>query len=185
MSFLSDNELKKFKFVGENVKLSSNATFYHPETIEIGDNSRIDDFCVLSGKIKIGKNVHIATHNILAGGESGLKIGDYVGIAAKCHIFCKSDDYKGGYFNGPTVNKKYTNQLDKSINVKKHVLIGTNVLVLPGTLIGEGSSVYLNSVAKGELEDWSIFSGNPIRKVGERDKALKALELEFIKESGG
>ena len=94
-------------------------------------------FCVLSGKIKIGKNVHIATHNILAGGESGLKIGDYVGIAAKCHIFCKSDDYKGGYFNGPTVNKKYTNQLDKSINVKKHVLIGTNVLVLPGTLIGE------------------------------------------------
>ena len=90
MSFLSDNELKKFKFVGENVKLSSNATFYHPETIEIGDNSRIDDFCVLSGKIKIGKNVHIATHNILAGGESGLKIGDYVGIAAKCHIFVRA-----------------------------------------------------------------------------------------------
>ena len=38
MSFLSNSELKKFKFVGKNVKLSSNATFYYPETIEIGDN---------------------------------------------------------------------------------------------------------------------------------------------------
>ena len=55
MSFLSDNELKKFKFVGENVKLSSNATFYHPETIEIGDNSSIDYFCVFLGKSKLEK----------------------------------------------------------------------------------------------------------------------------------
>ena len=64
---MSDNELKKFKFVGENVN-SSNATFYHPETIEIGDN--LKNYFVVIWKNQNWKNVHIATHNILAGGDS-------------------------------------------------------------------------------------------------------------------
>ena len=61
---MSDNELKNLNLLRN--KVSPNATFYHPETIKIGDNSRIDDFCVLSENQT--ENVHIATHNILAGG---------------------------------------------------------------------------------------------------------------------
>ena len=179
MSFLDKNSLKKFKFVGSNVKISSQATIYYPENIEIGDNSRIDDFSVLSGNLKIGNFVHIATHNILAGGNSGIEIEDYVGIAAKCHIFCKSDDYRGGYFNGPIVPTEFTNQIDIPIKIKKHSLIGTNVVVLPGSEVGEGTSVFLNSVVSKKLKDWKIYSGNPIRIVGERDRALLELEKKL------
>lgn len=55
MSFLSDSELRKigFKKLGKNVKISEKASIYNPEKIEIGDNSRIDDFCLLSGKISV------------------------------------------------------------------------------------------------------------------------------------
>jgi dTDP-4-amino-4,6-dideoxy-D-glucose acyltransferase len=37
-----------FKSVGVNVNLSDRASFYNCANISIGDNVRIDDFCVLS-----------------------------------------------------------------------------------------------------------------------------------------
>lgn len=65
MAFLSEQELKllDLKFCGRNVKLSDKAVLYNPQNISIDDNSRIDDFTVISagkGGIYIGKNVHIA-----------------------------------------------------------------------------------------------------------------------------
>lgn len=74
MPFLSNEALEKvgFKKLGENVKISDKASIYNPETIEIGNNSRIDDFCLLSGKIIIGKNVHVAAYCNIAGGLDGV-----------------------------------------------------------------------------------------------------------------
>ena len=52
-SFYTENELKQigFKRIGENVLISRKASIYQPELIEIGNNVRIDDFCILSGNI--------------------------------------------------------------------------------------------------------------------------------------
>ena len=59
MSYYSEEQLKTmgFKALGKNVKISDKASIYYPEKIEVGDNSRIDDFCVISGKIIVGRNV--------------------------------------------------------------------------------------------------------------------------------
>ena len=56
MSYLTQDQLLKlgFKSLGKNVKISDKAAIYDCNNLEIGNNSRIDDFCVISGKIKIG-----------------------------------------------------------------------------------------------------------------------------------
>ena len=53
-SFLSESELKTIGFLkyGTNVLVSRKASIYNPEQIVLGDNIRIDDFCILSGNIK-------------------------------------------------------------------------------------------------------------------------------------
>lgn len=174
--YYTNQELSKLNVVyGENVKISKKVSIYCTE-LKVGNNVRIDDFCHLAGSINIGSFVHIATHNILNGGDSGITISDFVGIAARCHIFSRTDDYRGGYFNGPLVPKELTNQTDLRIEIKKHALIGSGCIVLPGSIIGEGVSIFLNSVVRGNLNNWSIYSGNPIRKVGKRDESLKDLE---------
>ena len=43
-----------FKYLGENVKLSQEAKIYEPEKISLGSNSRIDDFCIISGNVTVG-----------------------------------------------------------------------------------------------------------------------------------
>ena len=65
MSLLTEEQIKKIglKFAGKNVKISNKASIWNAANISVGDNSRIDDFCVLSageGGIEIGKNVHVA-----------------------------------------------------------------------------------------------------------------------------
>ncbi|TSB44528.1 acyltransferase, partial [Alkalicoccobacillus porphyridii] len=50
MAYLDEIQLKEmgFKSVGENVKISDKASFYGCDNISIGNNVRIDDFCVFS-----------------------------------------------------------------------------------------------------------------------------------------
>ena len=61
-SFYNEEELKEIglKVYGKNVLISRNATIYGADKISIGDNVRIDDFCILSGNISLGSYIHIA-----------------------------------------------------------------------------------------------------------------------------
>ncbi len=75
MAFLSQEALEQFNFkkLGSNVLISDKASIYSPELIEIDDCSRIDDFCVISGRVSIGRNVHIAVFwECCRGRERGL-----------------------------------------------------------------------------------------------------------------
>ena len=49
MAYLSIQELKSmgFKSLGKSVKVSDKASIYNPEKIELGDFSRVDDFCII------------------------------------------------------------------------------------------------------------------------------------------
>jgi galactoside O-acetyltransferase len=60
-SFYSSEELADIglKSCGYNALISKKASLYRVEDIEVGNNVRIDDFCFLLGKLKIGNNVHI------------------------------------------------------------------------------------------------------------------------------
>ena len=60
-TFYSENELQKLgiKSYGKNVLIGRNAILYSPESLEIGHDVRIDDFCILSGKITLGSYIHI------------------------------------------------------------------------------------------------------------------------------
>ena len=69
-SFYSPEELKSLglKEYGENVLISRKCSSYGAENIRLGSHVRIDDFCVLSGKVELGNYVHIAASCLLYGG---------------------------------------------------------------------------------------------------------------------
>lgn len=94
-SFLSQEEIAKIglKSYGQNVYISRHASIYSPEKIAIGDNVRIDDFCILSGIIEIGSCVHIAAYSAIYGGDKGVFISDYANISSRVSVYSVSDDY--------------------------------------------------------------------------------------------
>ena len=184
MAYINRNVLDKmgFKFLGENVKISDKASIYNMDEISIGSNSRIDDFCVISGKLEIGQYVHIAPYCLLAGGEEGIYMADFSGCAYHVQIFTQSDDYSGRTLTNPTIPTKYKKEYKRRVMIGKHVIIGTSSIVFPNVNLAEGCSVGAMSLIHKSTKPWGIYAGNPAKRIKERKQDLLKLEQQFLKE---
>lgn len=180
MGFLSNDEIINlgFKSFGKNIKISRDARFYNPSKISIGDNTRIDDFCVISAGddgIDIGSFVHISTHVSICG-KSNITISDFVGISFKTTILSSNDDYSGEFMTNPTVPDIYRKIYNKPIYIGKHVIIGANSIILPNVLIIDGISIGAFSLVKSNLDKIGIYAGVPCKFI--KEKSLNIFELE-------
>ena len=185
-SFYSKEELKElgFKVVGDNVKISRKASIYGAHNITIGSNVRIDDFCILSGKIEIGNYIHIAAYTALYGGDSGIYIDDFANLSSRICVYSISDDYSGETMTNPMIPDEYKNVTSAPVYIEKHVIVGTTSVILPGVRLKEGSSFGSFSFINRDSEEWSINAGIPFKKIKNRKKDLLELEKQFRAQVG-
>lgn len=178
-SFLEEKEIKQFGFkkYGTNLFISKKCSIYNPEKIKLGNNIRIDDFCILSGEITIKDNVHISAHCSLYG-SSGIIIGDYSGISPGCTIFSATDDFSGNYMVGPMVPNKFRKIIHGKVVISNYVQIGANSIIMPSVKIGTGSAVGAFSLVKKNIEPWKIYFGIPAKEFKNRSKKL----LKYVKQ---
>lgn len=184
MAFIPQYKLESmcFKKLGKNVKISDKASLYNVEQIEIGDNSRIDDFCVISGNVKIGRNVHITIFCNIAGGEPGVSISDFSTLAYGCHVFSQSDDYSGESMTNSTVPKKYKLEKFEPVFIGKNVIIGAKSVIMPGCNIADGCSIGAMTLVTKPTLPWGMYFGVPARRMKERKKNLLELEKQYLLE---
>lgn len=185
MSFLSRENIESlgFKELGDNVLLSDKASVYNPGNISIGSNVRIDDFCVLSagaGGITVHSNVHIAVYSSVIGAGS-VVIEDFANISSRVSIYSSNDDYSGESMTNPTVPDAYKNVKVGPVFIRKHVIVGSGVVILPNVDVGEGAAVGAMSLVNQSLNSWGIYAGQPAKLVKRRSRNLLTLEKEFKK----
>jgi galactoside O-acetyltransferase len=183
MPHLKGKELKIFKHVGKNVLISSKASFHNPSNIYIGDNTRIDDFCVLSAGtsgIHIGNYIHIAVFCSLIG-KSKITIGDFANISSRVSIYSSNDDYSGKFMTNPTIDEKFTNVTHGNVLIRKHVIIGSGSIILPNVILEEGVCIGALSLVTRNCKGFTIYAGIPAKEIKPRNKNLLQLEKEFLK----
>lgn len=183
-SFYSESELKQigFKYVGMDVHISKYAHFYDEHSISIGNHVRIDDFCILSGKIELRNNIHIAAYSALYGGEEGIYIDDFANISSRVTIYSVSDDYSGMTMSNPTIPNKYKAVESAPVHIGRHTIIGATSVVMPGVNIEEGSSFGAFSFINRDSESWSVNIGIPFKKIKDRKRDLLELEKKYSRE---
>ncbi len=164
---------KKLKKLGKNCILSKNINFSGCDYISIDDFTWIDSGVSLScyfGYIDIGKRVHISPNSIISGG-GGVQIEDYVGIASGVQIYSHSQSpQKGKFMSGPMVLIEESGFKTEKVICEEHSFIGAGSIILPGVTIGRGAMVGALSVVYKSIEPWSIYIGNPAKKIGKRPK---------------
>lgn len=186
-SFYTEKELSQigFKSVGSNSKISKKSSFYNVDRIEIGNNVRIDDFCVISacseGFVKIGNRVHIAAHCFIEA-PAGVTLDDFSGLAARCTIYGGSDDYSGDYLTNPCVPKKFRKCTNQHVHIKKHSVIANGCTVMLGVTVGEGSAVGSMSLVMNDIPDNTIAIGIPAKPMKKRNLNLFNLEKLLLSE---
>jgi galactoside O-acetyltransferase len=184
-SFCSRTELAALglKRFGENVLISRKASLYGTENITLGDNVRIDDFCILSGRIEIGSYVHIAAFCALYGAK-GIVMKDFSGLSAKVVIYSASDDFSGEHLVGAMVPAEYTQVTGGTVAIEKYVQVGAGSIILPNVTLEEGAAVGAMSLVTHSLRSWSINFGIPARFQKERKRNLVELEKNLLKNTG-
>jgi dTDP-4-amino-4,6-dideoxy-D-glucose acyltransferase len=169
-----------FASVGENIQISDRASFYGLSRIALGNNVRIDDFCILSagsGGIDIGNNIHIAAYSSLIG-TAKISLSDFCNLSSRVSIYSSSDDYSGATLTNPTVPSEFTGVTHANVFLGKHVIVGSGSVILPGVTLEEGVAVGALSLVNRDCKAFSIYAGNPARRISERKRDL--LEFERI-----
>lgn len=188
MAFLTRSQLDAigFRSIGKDILLSDKACIYGAENISIGDNSRIDDFCILSAGedgIIIGQHVHIGCYVSLIG-HAKITIDDFAGLSGRTSVYSSSDDFSGNFLTGPTVDSSFTNVGHKPVHIGKHVIVGAGAIILPGVKIGEGSAIGAMSLVSRSCDTFSLYAGSPARFVKQRSSKLIMLEQLFLSFKG-
>ena len=181
-NFLSEKELAELglKAYGKNVLIGRHVVLYSPGQLTLGDDVRIDDFTIISGKVTMGSFIHISQFCGIYGGEEGIVMEDFSGLSAKCSVYAVSDDYTGHSMTNPMVPAKYKpTSISKAVHIGRHAIIGCNSVVLPGVDIPEGAAVGSLSCVTRSLEPWSINIGIPAKKKSDRAKDILDLEKQF------
>ena len=175
-SFLGIEEISKigFRNVGENVKISKNARFYGSEYITISDNSRIDDFVVISTQSEsfIGRNVHIGVGTFITA-SLGFYFGDFSGVSSQCSLFGDTDDFSGEFMANSTFNKELRNVNSNQLSIAEFASIGTNSVMIPNASLKEGTVLGACSLLRKDTEPWTIYSGVPAIAIKKRNQQMK------------
>ncbi|MBP2281457.1 galactoside O-acetyltransferase [Psychrobacter sp. PL19] len=184
MAFLTADKINEmgFKHVGKNCLLSDKASYYNCKNITIGNNTRIDDFAVLSageGGIEIGSYIHIAVYSSLIGaGKIILK--DFCNISSRVCIYSSNDDYSGEYMTNPMVPSQYTNVTSSDVIIEEHVIVGSGSIILPGVILEQGVAIGALSLVTKSCSEFGVYIGTPAKKIKERKRDLLSLEKNIL-----
>jgi acetyltransferase-like isoleucine patch superfamily enzyme len=158
--------------ISEQAKISSQADIedsVRGSRIVIESGVVIDAFVKIkpvggAGDVVIGKNSYINSGTVIYSGN-GVQIGADVLIAANCTIAPVNHEFRSR-------DQKIVEQRFKpskgGIRIEDDVWIGVGSVILDGALIRKGCVIGALSLVKGELDEYGIYAGNPLLKIGER-----------------
>lgn len=146
LKFIFKRVTKRLKKYGDVNDLNSKTKILYPNKVEIGSY------------IYIGPNGYI-------NGLGGVSIKSGTIIGPNLVIHSANHKYKQAKY------LPYDESFDfRKVIIKENVWIGGNVIITPGSEIGEGCIIGAGTVVSGKIPDLSIVVGNPCRVIKKRDK---------------
>ena len=171
--------------------VSPNCRIRYPELFTVGDDSIVDDYCYFSVRMQIGRCVHIGAQSLVAGGkERTLTLSDFSGMAAGVKVYCRSDDFVhdlAGIFPPGMNPPAKTHYIEGDVTFGEYATIGANSVVMPDNDLLEGVAIGALSFVpqRFKFEPWTVYTGNPIRKLMARDRENVLAQADRIRKHLG
>lgn len=151
---------------------------------EFGDNIAIDKGVYVTVNAKIGSYTHISPYvTIIGGKKSYFECKGYNNIMAGARIVCGSDRFDdSGLFGAMIPEELKGRQIIKPVIMEEFSNVGTNSIVLPGTILRKGVLLSAGSLLMGDTEEWGVYKGNPavlVKKINPSKILENAKKLGF------
>ena len=128
-----------------------------------GSHVSIDKGFYCTTKSTIGNYVHIGPYVTIIGGKEGsFKAIGFNNIMAGARIICGSDRFDDSGLFGSMIPKELKGtQIIEPVIMEEFSNIGTNAIVLPGSILRRGVLLSAGSLLIGDTEEWGVYKGNP------------------------
>ena len=150
--YLKNIKWREYK-IGKNFHAGRNVIMWAKNNIEIGENCYIGRNSQIESNLKMGKYVLIANNVAFVGkyDHNYLEIGKTIIKSSQI----RDVDY---VWKGLT---QYT-------IIEDDVWIGYGSIIMSGVTIKQGSIVAAGSVVTKDVQEYSIYGGNPAKKITDR-----------------
>lgn len=153
------------------------------QSLNIGSNTHIWQFCVVLKDAKIGENCNINCNVFI---ENDVVIGNNVTIKPGAQIW-DGLTIEDNVFIGPNVtftndrvprSKSISWKLERTI-IRQGASIGANATILSGLEIGKFALIGAGSVITKSIKPYTVWYGNPSRHKGFITETGTLLELDL------
>lgn len=158
------------------------------QTNQIGENTKIWQFCVVLQNAIIGSDCNICSHVFI---EDDVIIQDRVTIKAGVQVW-DGIRIENDVFIGPNVtftndllprSKKHLDFYPQTI-IKNGASIGANATILAGNVIGEYAIIGAGSVVTKDVPAFGLVYGNPAKLHGYITKEGVVLDMNLTSKTG-
>lgn len=155
--------------------------FFKNKPKHIGNHVSIDKGVYCTTEISIGDYVHISPYVTIIGGNTAyFEAKGFNNIMSGSRIICGSDRFDDSGLFGAMIPKKFKGkQIIEPVIMEEFSNIGTNAIVLPGSILRKGVLLTAGSLLMGDTEEWGVYKGNPaklVKKINPK-KILENYEL--------
>ena len=151
----------KLKKVGSNFRLGYLSEIKNPQYFEFGDNFYCGPFAFF------GTNKN-----------NPVRIGDYVMFGPKSTIQGGNHDIE---YEGFMYNNKSINHMFGEILIDNGVWIGSDVTIINGASIGEGTIIGAKALVNKKIPPYVVAAGVPVRVIKPRFETLEQLQNTLTK----
>lgn len=121
---------------------------------------------IFAENLTLGQNVYIGAEayiNCLG----NVTIGDHTILSRRVTIYSYDHNFKE-----PDRLPFDDKNVKRPVHIGSYVWIGMNVIITPGTTIGDGAIIGMGTIVSGDIPENAIVVGSKGRIVGYRDKEL-------------
>jgi acetyltransferase-like isoleucine patch superfamily enzyme len=150
------------KVTGEDVLIDRDVLIKQQHNI-YGSHIAIDKGFYCTTKINLGSYIHISPYVTVIGGKNGeFTAKGFNNIMSGARIICGSDRFDdSGLFGAMIPSELKGKQIIQPVIMEEFSNIGTNSIVLPGSILRKGVLLAAGSLLIGDTEEWGVYKGNP------------------------
>lgn len=123
-------------------------------TIRIGDDTSVQDRCILLGDVDLGRYCRIAPNVMISSGRHYFDL-------LPAHLIRDQDEYAA---KSPELAARHS----RPVTIEDDCWIGVNSVIMPGVTVGKGAIVGAASVVVRDVEPYTVVAGAPARVVKKR-----------------
>lgn len=167
---------RRLKKCGNNVSVDYGFGLKCPQCIIIGDNTRIDNNCLLQAQMLYKGQKTGYKPELVIGSDVTISYGTFISCLNRIVVgdgtLIGTNVYIGDHFHGKnTIDEVEIKPAYRQLHSKgpviigKNVWLGRNVCVMPNVTIGDYAIIGANSVVTHDIPSYAIAAGVPAKVI--------------------